>query len=628
MRSLTIPFAWIISGVAVAQNVMTPETLWQLGRVGGVGITSDNTSVVYRVSTPVVSQNTSISKYYAMPAAGGAPREIKSPGELVRDHSLSPDGQYKVLVKEVKIQKVFGKDFYPQLDKSEVQIYESLTYRHWDEWEDGAYSHLIVRNMATGEETDIMKDEPFDCPQKPFGGDEDFVWSPDSKFLLYVTKKSAGTTYAKSTNTDIYQYDVSTKKTINLTQGMMGYDTQPSYSAKGVLGWLSMKRDGYESDKNDIVVKTSSDSKNLTATWDGTVNSFRWSLDGTKIFFNAPIDGTVQLFEVSADGGSVIQITKGDFDITGMVGQVGDHMIVARTDMNHATELYSVDLKSGDLKQITYVNDATYQQIKLSKVERRYMTTTDNQKMLTWIIYPPDFDPNKKYPTLLYCQGGPQSALSQFYSYRWNFQLMAANGYIVVAPNRRGMPGHGVKWNEDISKDHGGQVMKDYLVAIDEFSKEPFVDKSKLGCVGASYGGYSVFYLAGIHEKRFKTFISHDGIFDLKSMYGTTEELFFVNWDLGGPYWETSNAAAMKSYAQFDPSNLVAKWDTPILIYQGGKDYRVPIGQGLEAFQAAQLRGIKSKLVYLPNENHWVLSAQNALVWQKEFFGWLKETLK
>lgn len=628
MKSLPIFFALAFSILSVAQNMMTPETLWQLGRVSGVGITTDNTSVVYRVSTPVVSQNNSISKYYAMPVAGGAPREMKSPGELVKDQTISPDGQYKVIVKEVKIQKVYGKDFYPQLDKSEVQIYESLNYRHWDEWEDGAYSHLFVRNMTTGEEVDIMKDEPYDCPQKPFGGDEDFVWSPDSKFLLYVTKKSAGTTYAKSTNTDIYQYDVSTKKTINLTQGMMGYDTQPSYSAKGVLGWLSMKRDGYESDKNDIVVKTSSGSKNLTAAWDGTVNSFKWSLDGTKIFFNAPIDGTVQLFEVAADGGAVIQITKGEFDITGMVGQVRDHMIVTRTDMNHATELYSVNLKGGDLKQITYVNDATYQQIKLSKIERRNMTTTDNQKMLTWIIYPPDFDPNKKYPTLLYCQGGPQSALSQFYSYRWNFQLMAANGYIIVAPNRRGMPGHGVKWNEDISKDHGGQVMKDYLVAIDEFSKEPFVDKGKLGCVGASYGGYSVFYLAGIHEKRFKTFISHDGIFDLKSMYGTTEELFFVNWDLGGPYWETNNAAAQKSYAEFDPSNLVAKWDTPILIYQGGKDYRVPIGQGLEAFQAAQLRGVKSKLVYLPNENHWVLSAQNALVWQKEFFGWLKETLK
>jgi dipeptidyl aminopeptidase/acylaminoacyl peptidase len=279
------------------------------------------------------------------------------------------------------------------------------------------------------------------------------------------------------------------------------------------------------------------------------------------------------------------------------------------------------------MKQLSSVNDHIYQKIKMSKVERRYLTTTDDKQMLTWVIYPPDFDPEKVYPTLLYCQGGPQSALSQFYSYRWNFQVMAAKGYIIVAPNRRGMPGHGVEWNEQISKDHGGQVMEDYLVAIDELAREPYVDEDRLGCVGASYGGYSVFYLAGIHAGRFKTFISHDGIFNLKSMYGTTEELFFVDWDLGGNYWDQENAAAMKSYQQFDPSNLVAKWNTPILIIQGGRDYRVPIGQGLEAFQVAQLRGIKSKLVYLPEENHWVLSAQNAMVWQREFFKWLRETL-
>jgi len=301
--------------------------------------------------------------------------------------------------------------------------------------------------------------------------------------------------------------------------------------------------------------------------------------------------------------------------------------VVTRTDMNHAAELYTVNLANGETTQLTHVNDEKYKPISLSKTERRYVTTTDGKKMLVWVIYPPDFDPTKKYPTLLYCQGGPQSALSQFYSFRWNFQLMAANGYVIVAPNRRGMPGFGVEWNEAISKDHGGQAMKDYLTAIDEVSNEPFIDKDRLGCVGASYGGYSVFYLAGIHNNRFKTFISHDGIFDFRSMYGTTEELFFVNWDIGGPYWDKNNAAAQKSYTQFDPSNLVEKWNTPIMIVQGGKDYRVPVGQGLEAFQAAQLKGIKSRLVYLPDENHWVLSAQNGLVWQHEFFKWLKATL-
>ncbi|HMP99839.1 MAG TPA: alpha/beta fold hydrolase, partial [Cyclobacteriaceae bacterium] len=493
------------------------------------------------------------------------------------------------------------------------------------------FVHPIV-NGVRGEGKDIMPNEPYDCPQKPFGGDEDYLWSPDSKKIIYVTKKKFGTAYAVSTNTDLYEYDLATGVTSNLTEGMMGYDTEPAFSPKGELAWLSMKRDGYESDKNDIFVRSGSLTLNLTANWDGTVNHFKWALDGKKIYFTAAVEGTIQLFEVDYPGLSkkqpvVKQITKGDFDITGMAGQVGNTLVVTRTDMNHAAEIYTVDLKTGQMRQVTFVNDAVYTKLNKSKIEKRWVNTTDGKKMLVYVIFPPDFDPSKKYPTLLYCQGGPQSALTQFYSFRWNFQLMAANGYIIVAPNRRGMPGHGVEWNEQISKDHGGQVMDDYLAAIDDVAKESYVDKERLGCIGASYGGYSVFYLAGIHNKRFKTFISHDGIFNLRSMYGTTEELFFVDWDYGGPYWDTSNAAAQRSYSKFDPSNLVAKWDTPILIFQGGRDYRVPDGQAFEAFTAAQLLGIKSRLVYLPTENHWVLSAQNAQVWQREFFKWLKETL-
>jgi len=295
--------------------------------------------------------------------------------------------------------------------------------------------------------------------------------------------------------------------------------------------------------------------------------------------------------------------------------------------MNHATELYTYDLKKGGMVQLTHANDEIYASIQLSKIEKRMIKTTDGKDMLTWVIYPPDFDPTKKYPTLLYCQGGPQGALSQFYSYRWNFQLMAAQGYIIVAPNRRGMPGHGVEWNEQISKDYGGQNMQDYLSAIDALAEEPYVDKERLGCIGASYGGYSAFYLAAIHEGRFKSFVSHDGIYNWKSMYGTTEELFFVNWDLGGAYWDKNNAIAQKSHTAFNPAENVAAWSSPILIIQGGIDYRVPIGQGLEAFQAAQLQGIKSRLLYFPEENHWVLDYQNSLIWHTEFYKWLKETL-
>jgi len=632
-RLLVLTFTFL-SFAGFSQDVMTPETLWSLGRVTGLGISNDKMNAIYQVSTPNIQENKSAAKYFSIPLKGGNAKEISEIKTVLADRNVSPNGKYTLSAKEVKLKKVFAQDFYPNLDKANAQIYETLNYRHWDEWEDGKFSHLMLTPAGGGEvdAKDLMDNEPFDCPQKPFGDEEDYTWSPDSKFVLYVTKKKYGTEYAVSTNTDIYSYEIATGKTTNLTEGMMGYDTKPQFSTQGVLAWLSMKRDGFESDKNDIVVGTPSGKINLTQNWDGTVTEFRWSSDGSKLFFVAPVDGTVQLFQVNYPGvkkseTQVTQITNGEFDIAHIIGQAGNTLVVARMDMNHATELYTVDLSNGRMTQLTHVNDETFSKIQLSKVERRYVNTTDNKRMLVWVIYPSGFDPAKKYPTLLYCQGGPQAALSQFYSFRWNFQLIAANGYIVVAPNRRGMPGYGVAWNEQISKDHGGQAIKDYLSAIDDVAKEDYVDKTRLGCVGASYGGYSVFYLAGIHNKRFKTFIAHDGIFNPKSMYGTTEELFFVDWDYGGPYWDKTNTAAQKTYQEFDPSALVDKWDTPIMIVQGGKDFRVPTGQGLEAFQAAQLRGIKSKLLYLPTENHWVLTAQNAIVWQREFFKWLKETL-
>lgn len=636
MKKIILFLAGLTCSLAsFSQNVMTPELLWKLGRVSGVGISDDGKNVVYRVSTPDIAENKSTAKLYAIPVSGGEAKEISSASTMLRDIGQSPDGRYTITVREVKVDPVFGKELYPALPKSTAQVYESLNYRHWDEWEDGAFSHLFVHpvvNGKAGEGKDILGSDPYDCPQKPFGGEEDYTWSTDSRFIVYVTKKKSGTDYAVSTNTDLYAYEVATGVTTNLTEGMMGYDTRPLYSVQGALAWLSMKRDGYEADKNDIIVSNGKSRMNLTQQWDGTVNSFIWSSDGRKIFFNAPVDGTIQLFEVDYPGLTkkipvVKQVTRADADVSAIVGQSGNTLVVTRTDMNHAPELYTVNLANGEMKQLTHVNDAAYSSISLSKVERRYVNTTDGKKMLVWVIYPPGFDASKKYPTLLYCQGGPQSPLTQFYSFRWNFQLMAANGYVVVAPNRRGMHGFGVEWNEQISKDWGGQVMQDYLSAIDDVAKEKFVDRERLGCVGASFGGYSAFYLAGIHNKRFKTFIAHDGVFNLKSMYGITEELWFVNWDFGGAPWEKDNKAAQKSFVQFDPSANVDKWDTPILIIQGGKDFRVPTGQSLEAFQAAQLRGIKSRLVYFPDENHWVLKAQNALVWQGEFFKWLKETL-
>ena len=633
MKKLLLIPLLMMSLNALAQNIMTPELLWKLGRVTPLGLSIDGKNIVYKVTYPSVAENKSESKLYTISVNGGNPTEVKDTKTLLKDKNISPDGKYIVYNEEVKIDKVHGKDFYPDLQKSDAQIYDGLDYRHWDTWNEGKFNHVFYKENKEGAVgIDILEGENFNSPQKPFGGDEDYIWSPDSKSILYVSKKKAGTQYATSTNTDIYEYNLETRKTINRTEGNLGYDMGPQFSPAGNLTWLQMKRDGYEADKNDLIVSFKGMKMNLTANWDGTVDSFMWSKDGSKIYFVAPIDGTKQLFEVNFPGVTRIaitvrQITNGDFDVSSIVDFSGDNVIVTRTDMNHAAEIFSYNLKKKSWKQLTNVNTNTYNSLALSKTVRRYVTTTDGKKMLVWVILPPNFDANKKYPTLLYCQGGPQSPLTQSYSFRWNFQLMAANGYVVVAPNRRGMQGHGVEWNEQISKDWGGQVMQDYLSAIDDVAKEKYVDADRLGCVGASYGGYSAFYLAGIHNNRFKTFIAHDGVFNTQSMFGTTEEVFFNNWDFGGAYWEKDNVAAQKAYNEFNPINHVGKWNTPILIIQGGKDFRVAIGQSQEAFQAAQLRGIKSRFLYFPEENHWVLKPQNAQVWQKEFYKWLKETL-
>ena len=667
----------LLSTPIFAQKSLTPEMLWKLSKVNGESLSADKKSVIYGVSNYDLASNKSERNLFSIPLLGGVSKQISNSlgGESVvridektgkitysykgqlwemnadgsgakqmtnydgglENVRISPNGKYILYTKDVAIVKNIASDKYKDLPKADAYIYENLNYRHWDTWEDGKFSHVFFATYDIGKigsETDIMKDEPYDCPQKPSGGLEDVIWSPDSKTILYVTKKKYGKDYAQSTNTDIYRYEINHQLTVNLTGGMLGYDTQPAFNKDGSrLAWTSMAEDGYETDKNDIRIYDYKLNQcyNLTKDWDETVGSFVWSEDNSKIYFLAVKDGTEQIFEINLSkdlsqttGKNIKMLTNGRWDINSIVGQAGNTMVVSRTDMNHSAELFKVDLKTGALSELTTVNKAAYADIAMSEIEAKTIKTTDGKDMLTWVIYPPGFDPTKKYPTLLYCQGGPQSALSQFYSVRWNFQLMAAQGYIVVAPNRRGMPGHGVEWNKEISGDWGGQAIKDYLSAIDAMAKEPYVDKDRLGCVGASYGGYSVYMLAGIHQNRFKTFIAHDGLFDLRSWYGTTEELFFANYEIGGPFWKDNTP---KSYKDFNPVNFVKNWNTPIMIVQGGKDYRVPVEQGLEAFQAAQLQGIKSKLLYLPQENHWVLSGQNGIVWQREFFSWLKETL-
>jgi dipeptidyl aminopeptidase/acylaminoacyl peptidase len=637
------------AAIVSAQKNLDINGLWQLGRVSPIGISADSKSLYYQVATPNIAENKSAVQQYQIPIAGGLATAYKAPIDLFAKYEnakVSADGKHLIFTKEVPLEKIIGSDKYSDLPKSNAYIFTTLNDRHWDTWEDGSYSHVFVADITNGNisnEKDIMIGEKYDCPQKPMGGAEDLIWSPDNKTVLYVCKKKYGTAYAISTNTDIYAYDINTQKTSNITEGMMGYDVAPTFSKSGrSIAWLSMARDGFEADKQDIIVMDwgTHTTNNITKTWDETVSSFAWSNDETKIYFEAPHKGTVQLWEAlltkpmlskrtsiaerrAAPSQAIRKITDGQWDVSGIVAETEKNILVTRTDMNHATEIYSVDKINGAMTQLTHVNDAAYSKINMCKIEGRNSKASDGKTLFSWIVYPPNFDASKKYPVLLYCQGGPQGSISQFYSFRWNFQLMASAGYIVVVPNRRGCQGWGTKWNEDISKDWGGQAIQDYISAFDDIATETYVDKTKCGAVGASYGGYSVFMLAGTHQNRFKSFIAHDGLFDLRSWYGTTEELWFANFDIGGPYW----GANTRSYEEFNPSNLVKNWNTPIMIVQGGKDYRVGIEQGLQAFQAAQLKGIKSKLLYLPEENHWVLKAQNAQVWQREFYSWLKETL-
>lgn len=647
-----------------AQQLMTPEILWTLKKVGVQAVSPDQASLIYKVGqVDLKTEKTKNENYflnvlnnqsskidfgkkaliqwdkngiyaqegdiiYLSKDAGKTWTEFYTIGE-VDNIVISPDGKRIAFSKQVLVEKLMGKDKYSDTPKTTAQVYTDLNHRHWDYFNEGKYNHVFVVNTSDKVDAakDLLEGKTWDSPQRPFGGAEDFIWSPDSAQLLYVTKPKSGKEYATSTNTDIFAYDLALGTTKNLTESNKGYDLNPKFSPDGKsLIWQSMARDGYEADKNDVKIMDwkSGKTTNLTAGWDDSVSGdVLWGADSKTVYFTAAYRGTKQLFSLDSKSAKIQQITKGDFDVNEIFTDNKTSLLVGRTDVNHATELFSVNLKNGEMKQVTEANKEAYAKLAQGKSELKMVKTSDGKEMGVWFHYPPNFDPNKKYPTLVYCQGGPQSALTQYFSVRWNFALMTANDYIVVAPNRRGMPGWGTKWNEEISKDWGGQPMRDYLAATDYAKTLPYVDGDRVAAVGASYGGYSVFMLAGIHENRFKTFIAHDGLFDMKSWYLTTEELWFANWDIGSP-WEKPQP---KAYTEFNPSNFVEKWNKPIMIVQGGIDFRVPYEQGQEAFQAAKLRGLKSKLVYFPNENHWVLHPQNGLVWQREFFDWLKETL-
>lgn len=660
--------------IKVQGDLMTPEVLWSFGRLSEPAVSPDKKTILYGVTWYSIEQNKGNRELFLIDTDGKNCRQIthtpfsenqaewSADGNKIRFMStesgsmqlweMASDGSNRIQLTDIT-DGISGyrfsrdekkllytadvaadkplQDLYKDLPKATGKIYNDYMYRHWDTWVE-SYSHVFVTDvngqMIKGG-TDILKGEAYECPLQPFGGMEQITWSPDSKTIAYTCRKKKGLAYTLSTNSDIYLYQLENGITTNLTEGMMGYDVAPVYSPDGTkLAWQSMERDGYESDKNRLFVydfnsKARTDfSKNFDQSAEGLI----WSEDNKSIFFISDFHATDEIYQLTLSDGRIRKITEGIHNYTGVIS-AGNNLIATRVSMSSPAEIFSVDPISGKDTQLTFEDKDILDQLALGKVKQRWMRTTDNKMMLTWVIYPPHFDSTKVYPTLLYCEGGPQSTVSQFWSYRWNFQMMAASGYIIVAPNRRGLPGFGKEWNEQISGDYGGQNMKDYLSAIDEMCKEKYVNKNKLGCIGASYGGFSVYWLAGNHNKRFKAFIAHDGMFNLEAQYLETEEMWFANWDLGGSFWDKNNKVAQRSYAT-SPHKFVQNWDAPILVIHGGLDFRISYTQGMQAFDAALLKGIPAEFLFFPNENHWVLKPQNGILWQRTFYNWLDRWLK
>ena len=662
----------------ISNKRMTPEALWAMGRIGGMAVSPDGTKVAYTVSYYSVPQNKSNTEVFVMNADGSDNQQIThtpkgesnvvwtKDGKLrflssesgssqiwemnadgsgrkqltnydgdIEGFAFSPDESKVLFVSQIKTVASTA-DKYPDLPKATGRIITDLMYKHWDEWVTTA-PHPFVADFNNGLEniTDILEGEPYESPMKPFGGMEQLAGSPDGKQIAYTCRKKTGLEYAISTNSDIFIYDIATKQTKNICEEIKGYDTNPQYSPDGqYIAWQSMERDGYESDQNRLFIMNlqTGEKRFVSKAFESNVDEFIWDNNSKGFYFTGVWHGQTHIYNIDiANGDKLTKLTEGDYDF-GTLALCGDKLLTKRHSMMMGDEIYQLDkVRSGEafaeVKQMTFENQAIYDQLEMGKVEGRWVKTTDNKEMLVWVIYPPQFDPNKKYPTLLFCEGGPQSPVSQFWSYRWNFQMMAANDYIIVAPNRRGLPGFGNEWNEAISGDYMGQCMKDYLTAIDEVAKEPYVDADRLGCVGASFGGFSVYWLAGNHDKRFKAFIAHDGIFNIDMQYLETEEKWFVNWDLGGPYWDKQNKVAQKTYAS-SPHLFVDKWDTPILCIHGERDYRILANQAMSAFDAAIMRGVPAELLIYPDENHWVLKPQNGILWQRTFFEWLDKWLK
>ena len=644
-----------------AGGVMTPEIMWKFGRLGSFALSPDGSAILYTVTdielksearrtnifktdikggNPVqltidggsspqwFNKGKSIAyvnngKLYVMNADGSEQKVISGISDF-EIFNVSPEGSRIYFTKRVKLDQTASEKH--NLPKANVRIINDLMYRHWNYWSDFSYSHIFVASFngnAVTEEKDIMKGQRFESPLSPYFEEGEIAWSPDGKSIAYTTKRLFGKEDALSTNSDIYLYNTETGKEVNITETNKGYDRSPVFSPDGSkIAYQSMERDGYEADLDRLFVYNIKDGTKtwVTRGWDFDISDISWDTESTIYFVSSHL-GTSQIFKTDVPGTGVLKVTEGVHNL-GPFNLKSGVLVSQIASMSLAPEISLVDMKTGDVKQITSINKNIYDNIKMGKVEEKYIKTKDKKDLQMWVIYPPDFDAAKKYPALLFCEGGPQSALDQFWSYRWNMQMIAAKGYIVYAPNRRGVSGFGQEWKEQISGDYGGKNIQDYLDATDAMAKETYVDAKRMGAVGASYGGYSVFYLAGVHEGRFKVFVSHCGVFNFESEYGSTEELWFDNKDYGGAYWKN-----LPSY-KYSPHLMVEKWKTPILIITGQNDFRIPYTQSLEAFQAAQLHGVPSRLLFFEDECHWVTKPQDAIVWQREFFEWLDKYLK
>ena len=675
------------SDIRIEGGVMTPEALWAMGRVGEISVSPDAGSIVYGISYYSVEHNKSHhtlnimnadgsnkaaltttaanessaawikggtkiaflsnesgkSQIWEMNPDGTERRQLTNDESDIEGFLFSPDETKVILIKRIKTKPATA-DIYPDLPLAQGFVVDDLMYKHWDEWITDA-PHPFIANFdgnSIDAGNDLLEGTVYDCPNRPFGGAEQLAWSNDSKKIAYACIKKSGRDYTLSTDTDIYLYNLETGTTENLCKmneesSSYGYDTAPKFSPDGKhLAWLSMEHDGYESDQNrlSILNLTTGERTYLTGVansdgiteFDSNVDSYCWAPNSNSLYFTGTWHGTTQVYNITLKG-KLTKLTEGDHDYNSVAMLGKKHLVMSRVSMSAPADIYTMEAKPGaEVTQLTNENAHIFSQITTGKVEARWCKAVDGKDLHSWVIYPPNFDPTKKYPTLLFCEGGPQSPVSQFWSYRWNFQIMAANGYIIIAPNRRGLPGFGLEWNKEISTNYGGNCMSDLLTAIDDIAKEPYVDADRLGCVGASFGGYSAMWLAGHHEKRFKAFIAHDGFFNMEQQYYETEESWFPNWDLGGAPYEDSEEVR-RSYAN-SPHRFVDKWDTPILLIHGDRDYRILSSQSMAAFNAARLRGVPAQLLLFPDENHWVLKPQNGILWQRTFFAWLDRWLK